>query len=81
MDLIKELHLEDVAGELLLYLQENPMTLYMLAKEVGVSYNTIRRFVGQIDKIRPTNLKVLLMIKKFLEEKKNEKMSAHVSLS
>lgn len=81
MDLIKQLELDKVPHELLLYLQENPTTLYMLAKDIGVSYNTIRRFVGQIDKARPTNLKVLLTIKKFLEGKRHEKMLPPNALS
>jgi hypothetical protein len=81
MNLMKQLDLDNIPQELVAYLKENPTTLFMLAKEVGVSYNTVRRLMGQIDKVRPTNLKVMLMIKKFLEEKKNEKMSAPNSLS
>lgn len=68
----KDLNREEIRQELWHYLTENPISLYMLAKEMGVSQVTLDKFLDP-DSPREFGINVLLSVKKFLRTKYAER--------
>lgn len=65
---ISELKVDELRQELFYYMQDNPITIHSLAKEIGIGNATLERFLDPATKRGP-DLKVQLMVKKFLREK------------
>jgi len=75
MNLLKDCDVKVVANELVKYMCENPITYTALCKELGISFNSLKKFLGIKGEQQSSNIKVILTVKKFLEDKKHEKQS------
>ncbi len=62
------LNKEELRNKLLAWLLANPMSINMLAKEIGVALRTLAQFLDKNDKRKP-NMKLLLQVNKFLRDK------------
>lgn len=62
------LNKEELRNKLLAWLLANPMSINMLAKEIGVALRTLAQFLDKNDKRKP-NMKLLLQVNKFLGDK------------
>ncbi len=63
------LNREDLRKQLLDWMIENPMSFHSIAKELGVAPQTLSGFVHTETNRKP-NFKILLIIAKFLKDKK-----------
>ena len=68
LDSINELKVDELRQELWYYMQDNPTNINSLCKEIGIGNATLQRFLDA-DSKRGPDLKVQLMVKKFLREK------------
>lgn len=68
LDTINDLKVDELRQELWYYMQDNPININSLCKEIGIGNATLQRFLDPASKRGP-DLKIQLMIKKFLREK------------
>lgn len=68
----KEMNKEELRQALWHYLQDNPMTIYHLTKETGISQMALQAFM-EPDTKRLFGLNILLAVNKFLRNKYKER--------
>ena len=67
---INDINAENVRQKLLYYLQDNPQTIRMLAKDIGLSFFTVDRLLNGQSK---PDLRTLLVVMKYLRTKYAER--------
>jgi Cro/C1-type helix-turn-helix DNA-binding protein len=72
MDLMNEINIDSLRMRLWDYIKENPTTFNSLCKEIGISNATLTNLLKNNPRYRGANFRVMLMINKFLDDKKKD---------